>query len=106
MLAIRRKRFLLDVEAKIIVSPVNRLKFLVVRYPRDTGGFSYHYFSLRADDQLYKQKTRPAIRKFLNLPHLTEGEANRFYDAIWDGTVSLKAVKELRAKTSQRAQPN
>ena len=39
MVSIRRKRFLLDIEAKIVASPVNRLRFLVVRYPRNTGDF-------------------------------------------------------------------
>jgi hypothetical protein len=94
------KRFVLKLEAKIIKSPVNRSRYVVARFPRETGGFSYHYFAFGDDDNLINEKTRPAIRRLLNLPNASDTQLNPFYDELWDGTVNMVKVKELRAKTA------
>ena len=93
------KNFRPNIEAKILTSPVTARRYVVTRYARESGvNFSYEYFRMGPNDQLHHEPAQAAIREFLGLPKCDVKHINPYYEPIWDGTVDIKSLKQLRTQ--------
>lgn len=94
---VKKKRFTLEIDAKVIAREPCR--YFVARYSRSPShGYSYHFFLIRPDGSLQKTPTIDAFRQILDWPNAkyADLDPHGFAEQIWDDVVDQDLLDQLR----------